>query len=77
MGLRKVGWIFTDLVPSATTANKVKCDDASAEDSHNDLTVRPNEMHFMPIVHDLQYDHHAFTRCDISEEWTPTSSQLR
>ena len=23
MGLRKVGWIFTDLVPSATTANKV------------------------------------------------------
>jgi len=24
MGLRKVGWIFTDLVPSATTANKVK-----------------------------------------------------
>ena len=24
MGLRKVGWIFTDLVASATTANKVK-----------------------------------------------------
>ena len=23
MGLRKVGWIFTDLVASATTANKV------------------------------------------------------
>ena len=24
MGLRKVGWIFTDLVASATTANKVE-----------------------------------------------------
>ena len=53
MGLRKVGWIFTDLVPSATTANKVEW-----------------KIKWFFI-------HLAFTRCDISEEWIPTSFQLR
>ena len=57
MGLRKVGWIFTDLVPSATTANKVGCQSFTEK---QDLL-----------------DHIAMTRSVISEEWTPTSSQLR